>query len=162
VRKLTTKKTSKKPTGKHYTKKELALIKAGEILGNNDNILIPNFLTIPQKKEFKLIAAELDRLELITNLDSDVLGQYIQAKDNYLFYSEAIDKIKAKCENVDELIEYTNILKEYENMKDKNFKQCKSCSDALGLNITARCKIKKPIKEEKPVENPFLQKFKSG
>lgn len=161
MRKLEKKQPTKNKGGKHYTKKELALQKAGEIIGNNDNILIPDFLTIPQKKEFRLIAAELDRLELMTNLDSDVLGQYIQAKTNYLYYCDIVEKIKGKCDNVDDLLEQTGFLKEYENMKDKNFKQCKSCADALGLNITARCKIKKPEKEEKPKENPFLS-FKSG
>ncbi len=156
------KQPAKNKGGKHYTKKELALMKAGKIIGNCDNVLVPDFLTIPQKKEFRLIAAELERLGIMTNLDSDVLGQYIQSKTNYLYYADIIEKIKAKCDNVDDLIEQTGVLKEYENMKDKNFKQCKSCADALGLNITARCKIKKPEKEEKPPENKFAKFQKSG
>ena len=159
---MTTNKITNTSSKKHYTKKELAEIKARGIVGNNDNIFIPDFLTAEQKKEFKLIAAELIRLEIMTNLDSDILGQYIQAKDNYLYYCGLIEKIKKKGNTVDKIMQLTNFLKEYENMKDKAFKQCRSCSDALGLNITARCKIKKPIKEEKPIENPFLQKFKSG
>ena len=158
---METRKITKTKGGKHYTKKEIAEMKAREIVGNSDNIFIPDFLTSDQRKEFKLIAAELIRLDLMTNLDSDVLGQYIQAKTNYLYYCDIVEKIKAKCDNVDDLLEQTGFLKEYENMKDKNFKQCKSCADALGLNITARCKIKKPEKEEKPKENPFLS-YKSG
>lgn len=39
------KKITKTTSGKHYTKKELAEIKAGEIVGNNDNIFVPDFLT---------------------------------------------------------------------------------------------------------------------
>lgn len=161
MRKLNKKQPPKSKGGKHYTKQELALMKAGEIIGNNDNILIPDFLTIPQKKEFKIIAAELKRLEIMTNLDSDVLGQYIQSKTNYLYYADIVEKIKAKCNDIDDLLEQTCFLKEYENIKDKAFKQCQTCANALGLNITSRGKIAKPTKEKEKPKNPFLS-YKSG
>ena len=158
---METRKITKTKGGKHYTKKEIAEMKAREIVGNSDNIFIPDFLTSDQRKEFKLIAAELIRLDLMTNLDSDVLGQYVQAKESYLYYCNLIEQIKSKCKCIDNIFALTNVLKEYENMKDKAFKQTQTCANALGLNIASRGKIKKPVKEEKPKENPFLS-YKSG
>ena len=137
-------------------------MKAREIVGNSDNIFIPDFLTSDQRKEFKLIAAELIRLDLMTNLDSDVLGQYVQAKESYLYYCNLIEQIKSKCKCIDNIFALTNVLKEYENMKDKAFKQTQTCANALGLNIASRGKIKKPVKEEKPPENKFMKFQKSG
>lgn len=148
--------------GKHYTKKELALKKAREILGNSDNIVVPDFLTVPQKKEFEIISAELERIGVMTNLDSDVLGQYIQAKESYLYYCNMIEEIKKRCENVDDVISQTLIIEKYEGMKDKAFKQTQTCANALGLNIAARGKIKKPVQDENPAENKFAKFQKSG
>ena len=159
---METRKITKTKGGKHYTKKEIAEMKAREIVGNSDNIFIPDFLTSDQRKEFKLIAAELIRLDLMTNLDSDVLGQYVQAKESYLYYCNLIEQIKSKCKCIDNIFALTNVLKEYENMKDKAFKQTQTCANALGLNIASRGKIKKPVKEEKPPENKFMKFQKSG
>lgn len=148
--------------GKHYTKKELALKKAREILGNSDNIIVPDFLTVPQKKEFEIISAELERIGVMTNLDSDVLGQYIQAKESYLYYCNMIEEIKKQCDDINDIISRTLIIEKYEGLKDKAFKQTQTCANALGLNVAARGKIKKPVQDEKPAENKFAKFQKSG
>lgn len=147
--------------GKHYTKAELEKMKRREIRGNNDKIYPPNFLTAPQKKEFNIIANELMDAGIISNLDIDILGQYIQAKDSYLFYCSIIDSLKTKCDTLDKKIQFTDIFKDYESMKDKAFKQCQVCSNALGLNVSSRCKISVPKVEKEEINDPMESIIKS-
>ena len=161
MRKLKKEQTPNAKGGKHYTKAELEKMKRGEIRGNNDKIYPPDFLTVPQKREFNIIANELIDIGIITNLDVDMLGQYIQARDSYLFYSNIIVELKNKCNTIDKKIQFTDIFKDYESMKDKAFKQCQVCSNALGLNISSRCKITIPTPKEAENVDPMDSLIKS-
>lgn len=136
---------------KHYTKAEIEAKRLLEIKGNDDNIKPPDFLTdIKQQQEFAKIANELIELGIMSNLDCDVLGQYIQSKDSYIFYSNSIEKIKKGCKSLESLLAQTGYLKEFEGMKDKAFKQCQTIANSLGLTISSRCKLSAP----KPAEPP--------
>lgn len=136
---------------KHYTKAEIEAKRLAEIKGNNDNIKAPDFLTdAKQQQEFAKIANELIELGIMSNLDCDVLGQYIQSKDSYIFYSNSIEKIKKGCKTLESLLAQTGYLKEFEGMKDKAFKQCQTIANSLGLTISSRCKLVAP----KPAEQP--------
>lgn len=136
---------------KHYTKAEIEAKMLAEIKGNNDNIKPPGFLTdTKQQQEFAKIANELIELGIMSNLDCDVLGQYIQSKDSYIFYSNSIEKIKNRCKSLEDLVAMTGYLKEFEGMKDKAFKQCQTIANSLGLTISSRCKLAAPKPPEQP------------
>lgn len=147
---------------KHLTKTEIEERKENEVHANNDNIVAPDFLTDEQIAEFETLASELDNIGIMSNLDCDVLAQYIQSKDSYIYYGKAVQALRAKTMRLDSLLTSINALKEYEGLKDKAFKQCQSCASALGLTISSRCKLAVPKKEEKPKENKFAKFQKSG
>ena len=142
----------------HKTKAEIEERRKNEVHAKKDNIKAPDFLTDEQIKEFDYISYQLDSIGIMSNLDCDVLAQYIQAKDSYIYYSKAVNALRAKTMRMDSLIKTISVLKEYEGLKDKAFKQCQVCASALGLTISSRCKLVVP-KTEETKENKFI-KFK--
>ena len=126
----------------------------------------PEYLTAKQKKEFEYYSEMLLALNIFTELDVDVLAQYIIAKTLYLDYSAQIKKVNAKesivhkwsaideiaedCEGAEELKKLLEkILRRQRgddvtvlmNLQDKAFKQCLACAKELGLTITSRLKL---------------------
>ncbi len=147
---------------KHLTKAEIELRKSTEVKANSDGIAPPDFLTdIKQQQEFIKIADELIKIDIMSNLDCDVLGQYIKAKGDYIYYDGVIQQIRKKSKGVEQLLPWTGALKEYEGMKDKAFKQSQTCASALGLTISSRCKLVVP-KVEESKENKFDRFNKRG
>ena len=151
---------------KHLSQKEYDERKESELQVPFVDVEPPEYLTAKQKKEFNAIAGKLLSLNIFTELDVDVLAQYILAKTLYLEYSEQIKKVNAKantvhewsaieeiaadCEGADELKKLLekilrrqrgNEITSLMNLQDKAFKQCLACAKELGLTITSRLKL---------------------
>ena len=151
---------------KHLSQSEYDERKESELQVPFVDVAPPDYLTVKQKKEFNEYAEKLVALNIFTELDVDVLAQYIIARTLYLDYSDQIKKINAKrnivhewaaideiagdCEGAEELKkllekilrrqrgnETTSLM----NLQDKAFKQCLACAKELGLTITSRLKF---------------------
>ena len=78
---------------KHLTKAEYDKRKEEELDVPFKDVKAPEYLTAKQKKEFNEYAEKLVALDIFTELDVDVLAQYIIARTLYLKYSDQIRKI---------------------------------------------------------------------
>lgn len=151
---------------KHLTKEEYEERKESELQVPFTDVEPPDYLTAKQKKEFNTYADMLVKLNIFTELDVDILAQYIIARTLYLKYSDqvkkiidkanavhkwgAIEEIAADCEGADDLKELLEkILRRQRgddltvimNLQDKAFKQCIACAKELGLTVTSRLKL---------------------
>lgn len=154
---------------KHFTKKEREERMEQELDVPFTDVKAPSYLDAKQKKEFNEIAALLVKLQILTELDVDILAQYIIAKTLYLKYSKQISKIvdsektvhkwsvieeiASNCESAEDLKELLEkILRRQRgddltvimNLQDKAFKQCIACAKELGLTVTSRLKLAIP------------------
>lgn len=158
---------------KHLTKKEIDERMAQELDVPFKDVAPPDYLTAKQKKEFNAIAEKLVALDIFTELDVDILSQYIIAKTLYLKYSDqirkivdsekavhkwsAIEEIAEDCEGAEDLKALLEkILRRQRgddltvimNLQDKAFKQCVTCAKELGLTVTSRLKLAIPEAED--------------
>lgn len=122
--------------------------------GPCDNIEPPKYLTAKQKKEFSELAAELIRVDLLTNLDVDTLAQYIDARSQYVDIVKAIRKFKPIQEVADEntgesYLETSKAYASLQRTKGLVIRQCRSIAAELGLTLDARQKLIIP-KNTKP------------
>lgn len=154
---------------KHLSQSEYDERKSQELDVPFKDVEPPEYLTAKQKKEFSAIAEKLVALDIFTELDVDILAQYIIAKTLYLKYSGQIKKIVDKadavhkwsainaltddCDCAEALIELLEkILRRQRgddvtvimNLQDKAFKQCIACARELGLTVTSRLKLAIP------------------
>lgn len=138
---------------KHLTLAEIEERTASEIQVPFKEIKPPKYLNAKQKKTFKEIAGKLLAISIYTELDADALARYIIAQDLYLAYTDTIT----------DLIEKGNLvlLKDFQNMQDKAFRQAQSSARDLGLTISSRCRLEVPKTPEQPKENKFA-KFGNG
>lgn len=149
---------------KHLTKEEIANRKNTEV--NTDDIKdvkAPSYLNKKQKKEFAEIATKLLEIGIMCELDEDCLARYLIAQDNYLNFTNLLNKAMKdkKSKKYKDNAEMQNILsndiERYLIHQDRAFKQCNSCADKLGLTITSRCRLIVPQAPEKPKENKFAK-----
>lgn len=141
---------------KHLTKAEIEDRRQTEIKAPADGVSPPSYLTTGQKREFRRIAKELLALEIISNLDCDALARYIQSADRYVEYDRMVTEILAYNTDMKRMMENIGLLREYENLRDKYFKQCRAAASDFGLTITSRCRLTVPKKEEKK-ENKYAK-----
>ena len=142
---------------KHLTKAEIADRKAAEITAPSDGIQAPAYLTPGQKKEFDRLANQLVTIGIMTNLDCDVLADYVVSHDDWVRYGKDFEAARKAaliggivCEpGLSDMVKISGI-------RDKAFKQAMKCASELGLTITSRCKLVAPKVEEKP-ENKFAR-----
>ena len=141
----------------HITKAEYDERKAAEITAPSDGIQAPAYLTPTQRKEFDRLAAQLTGIGIMTNLDCDVLADYVVSHDDWVRYGkdfEAARKLTFVGGAVDD--DGLNQMVKISGIRDKAFKQAMKCASELGLTITSRCKLVAPKVEEKP-ENKFAR-----
>ena len=141
----------------HITKTEYADRKAAEITAPSDDIAAPAYLTASQRKEFDRLANQLTRIGIMTNLDCNILADYILSHDEWVrsgkdYEAErraALDGGRVDEDSLKKMVMISGI-------RDKAFKQAIRCASELGLTITSRCKLVAPKVEEKP-ENKFAR-----
>ena len=153
----------------HFSRQELEERRAKEVDVPFTEIRAPGYLSPKQKKTFNGYAEKLAAINIYTELDADVLAQYVIALELYIMYSDQIKKIVKKAEAVNAWKAIDNISRNCENswqivelleklvrrqrvselsslttLQDKAFKQCVACARELGLTITSRAKIEVP------------------
>ena len=138
---------------KHLTKQEVAQRQAGEVQAPADNVKPPGYLSARQKKEFRKIAEVLLEIGIMSDLDCDALGRYVQSQEKYVQYDNMVNQIIASIDG--DLVSRCVLLEKYENLRDKALKQCRVCASDLGLTISSRCKLVAPKAEEPVKENKF-------
>jgi len=126
---------------KHLSKAEIEERRKQEIKASNDNIEAPSYLPNNLKEEFNNIASELNRLNIMTNLDVDTLARFVISKAMYLKLTSDIMKDTTLLQDVKVL-----------NNQDKLFKQCRASAMDLGLTISSRCRLVIPTVEKQEKE----------
>ena len=150
--------------GKHWTKDEIEERISSEVQPVTDGIAAPSYLTAKQKKQFKTIADQLQRIGIMGETDNDTLARYITAQD---LYEQAvkdlrqIQKEKPKEATAEELATWAAMLNLLDKRQDRYFKQAQTAAAALGLTISSRCKLAVPKSAEPPKVNKFA-KFGDG
>lgn len=125
---------------KHLTKEEIEKRKNEELPVYDDKIVAPKTLPKKYHKDFNFYVEELRRLNILSNLDVELLSNYIIIKNLY----DAV--VRALIDNPfnDGLVK----------VQDKYFKQLITLSRELGLTVSSRLKLIVPKKEEDKKENP--------
>lgn len=96
----------------------------------------PHWLLKKFHKEFREIGEILRQAGLYAELDRDVLGQFLVARDRWV----RADKLaSAAIRNKDE-----KLAKEWATVQGTYFKQCRQCAEVMGLSISSRCRLSVP------------------
>lgn len=133
---------------KHLTKAEIEERMRTEVKAKADKVNPPSYLPPELKREFKKIANELKRIDLISNLDVDALARFLLAREQYIRVSDLL-RDTPPINSEDGLPNET--YKELLLSQDKLFKQCRQSAADLGLTISSRCRLVVPKPpEEKP------------
>lgn len=147
----------------HLTKEQIEERTKTEVKAPADDVKPPDYLTGKLKKEFLVIATELKRIDLITNLDVDALARFLLAREQYVRLTKELRTIPPTItiENPDTGKKVKVANENYGDTllaQDKLFKQCRAASADLGLTITSRCKLVVPKKpeEKQPTEEERL------
>lgn len=143
----------------HITKGEIAEREAAEISAPADNIAPPAFLTKAQKTRFSELSRELRRVGILSNLDTDILGIYIQSFEKYKKYNIMVNRVMKLIKDLPTFEEFGDSLASAENLRDRAIRQCRACAGDLGLTITSRCKLAVPQGPSAPPKNPFIEKY---
>ena len=150
---------------KHLTKQEIAERLAAEVQPCTDDLTPPTFLTCAEKKRFKKLADQLDKLKIMGETDTDTLARFIVAQTHYekaVKELRAAEKLKPEERDLSARVTRAALLDKLDKRVDRYFKQATAAATALGLTISARCKLVVPkVDEEKPKENKFAA-FRGG
>lgn len=96
----------------------------------------PRWLSKKFHAEFREIGEILRQSGLYTELDRDVLAQFLVARERWVradkLASAAIGKRDEK------------LAREWTGVQGTYFKQCRQCAEAMGLSITSRCRLVVP------------------
>ena len=145
---------------KHLTKSEIEARQSSEIQPCTDGIAAPSYLTAKQRKEFDRIAGQLQRIGIMGETDCDTLARYITAQG---LYEQAVkdlrqvQKDRPKEATAAVYAEWAALLNELDKRQDRYFKQAHTAAAALGLTISARCRLSVPVKDEPAKVNKFAR-----
>ena len=156
---------------KNLTKEEIKRRLAEEVEPCTDDLTAPSYLSAVEKKRFTKIAEQLKKLEVMGETDTETLARYVTAQEQYEKTTKTLRTVlnsRPKEKDFDEPLLY---YKELDNwverqtslakLQDRYFKQAHTAATALGLTISARCKLVVPKAPEEPKPNKFLH-FKQG
>lgn len=135
---------------KHLTKAEIADRQEREIKAPADKITVPSYLPKELRSDFKKIATELKRIELMSNLDLDSLARFLLSREQYVRTSVLL----REHDPVEDHYMYGKLLANVNIL----FNQSKAAAADLGLTITSRCKLLVP-KAKKTEPSEFDKKF---
>ena len=122
---------------KHLSQQEEDLLRDKEVrVPPPDRAAPPHWLLKKFHREFREIGEILRQAGLYTELDRDVLGQFLVARDRWV----RADKLaSAAIRDKDE-----KLAKEWTAIQGTYFKQCRQCAEAMGLSISSRCRLVVP------------------
>ncbi len=145
---------------KHLTKSEIEARQSSEIQPCTDGIAAPSYLTAKQRKEFDRIAGQLQKIGIMGETDCDTLARYITAQG---LYEQAVKDIRQvqkdrpKDATPEHLAVWADMLTSLDKRQDRYFKQAHTAAAALGLTISARCRLVVPVKNEPTKVNKFAR-----
>lgn len=145
---------------KHLTKDEIEERRSSEVQGIPDGIAAPSFLTPKQKKQFNLIADQLQRLGIMGETDNDTLARYVTAQS---LYEQAVKDLRGvqrdrpKDATAEQMLVWADTLDTLDKRVDRYYKQAQNAAAALGLTISSRCKLVVPKGAEAPKVNKFAK-----
>lgn len=156
---------------KHLTKKEISDRMNSEVQPCTEGIAAPSYLTATQKKQFNIIASQLERIGIMGETDCDTLARYITAQGLYeqaVKEQRKLQKDRPKSPTKDAGPEerdsyYANmetwaaLVDLSDKRQDRYFKQAMTAASALGLTITSRCKLVVPQAAGPPKVNKFAR-----
>ena len=156
---------------KHFTKKEIADRLSTEVAPCADDLSAPNYLTAAERKRFARIAAQLNKLRILGETDTETLARYVTAQ---VQYEKATKELRTLTKERPKKEDYPDDEKGRDayylhldfwmkastaaaKLQDRSFKQAQTVAAALGLTISSRCKLVAPKTEEAPKENKFAK-----
>lgn len=162
---------------KHLTKSEIALREAQELHPDADNVVPPKWLKAPQKRRFEEIAAQLIKLEIMTNLDCEALARLVQSEADYIAITKQIDALPLmveietikhgpdgkpeKDDNGDPVIVKRKVVNEerdeLDKIRERLWKRCRQGATDFGLTISGRCRLVAPKAKQEAPKNKFLK-----
>ena len=145
--------------GKHWTKDEIKERLSSEVQPVTDGIAAPSYLTAKQKKQFNIIADQLQRIGIMGETDNDTLARYIIAHELYEQAVKDLRQIQKERPKGDPigLASWAKVLEMLDKRQDRYFKQAQTAAAALGLTISSRCKLAVPKSAEPPKKNKFAK-----
>lgn len=147
---------------KEYIQERLEQEKA--ITGDSDNIVAPEFIANDEVavKEFNRIVEELKKVNIVTNVDSVLLGIYA---DSYSKYVEAT----MQMHNQPLVTEYTNkggntnpVINPYIKIQQQYSTQLMKISQLYGLDPSSRSKIAHLAPTDKEEKSDKLMEIFEG
>lgn len=147
---------------KNLTKAEIDRRRAEEVQPCTDDIRAPAYLTAAQKKRFDKLAAQLQKIKIMGETDTETLARYVTAQE---LYEQAVKNLRTlqkqmpKGADVDpaDLVTWAEMLEKLDKRQDRYFKQAHTAASALGLTISSRCKLQVPQTAEPPPVNKFAK-----
>lgn len=156
---------------KHLTKAEIDERMDSEVHPCTDDLTAPAYLSAAEKKQFKKIAAQLEKLGILGETDVETLARYITAQAQYEKTTKELRAVlnkRPKEKDFEDPGQYMDALSVWIGMQtalaklqDRYFKQAHTAATALGLTISSRCKLVVPKAPDEPKPNRFAR-FKQG
>jgi P27 family predicted phage terminase small subunit len=135
---------------KHLSKEEIDTRKEQEVKAKSDRIGAPRYLPAELRSDFNKIAKELQRIDLISNLDLDALARFLLAREQYVRCSMLI----RDTDPVEDHYMYGKLSSSVKQF----FDQSRAAASDLGLTISSRCRLLVP-KSKKVAPDEFDEKF---
>ena len=146
---------------KHLTKDEIAQRRAVEVQPCTDDLSPPSYLTAAQKTKFTKLVAQLCKIKIMGETDTDAVARFVTSQTLYeLAVKDLRDVQKQRPKDMapESLAVWAAMLDRLDKRVARYFNQAQSAARDLGLTISARCKIQVPTSDEpeKPV-NKFTR-----
>ncbi|SDX56112.1 phage terminase, small subunit, putative, P27 family [Marininema mesophilum] len=147
-------------SGSRLTKKEIQARQEAEeaLFPGTDHIRPPPWLGKVGKKEFKRLAEELKKLNLITNVDVNELAAYCDAyADYYMGCTKLIEEEGLMVEYTNNSAETNRFPHPLLTKKKQLHEQMKSLAVEFGLTPSSRARLAMPQKKKEV--DPFGELF---
>lgn len=144
--------------GKNWTKAEIRERLSSEVQPETDGIAAPSYLTAKEKKQFDIIAKQLQRIGIMGETDNDTLARYVIAQNLYEQAVKDVRKLqkeRPKDARGEEMVVWAAMLDRLDKRVDRYYKQATAAASKLGLTITDRCRLAVPKSAEEPKGNKF-------
>ena len=126
---------------KHLSQAEEAERRAGELnVPAPEKATPPDWLEKEFRTEFRRLGRKLIPLGLYTDLDADVLAQFLVCRARWV-EADKMAALRIADKAAEAAAKWTGIQGTY-------FKQCRQCAQALGLDVSSRCKLVIPAKDD--------------
>lgn len=124
----------------HISKADREKRKQAEEFGGDETIECPDRIEDGEsRKLFISTASALKSMGIWKSIDSDQLARYVTSE---MLYRLTTEKYMQAMDADDE-----KLTSAYERRQDKAFRQAQAAANALGLNVTSRCRVVKPESE---------------